>query len=52
LTETIPLEGIKGRFDHFGFGGGRIFVAALGSNAVEAINIGARTLEARMEIAA
>jgi len=27
LTETIPLEGIKGRFDHFGFGGGRIFVA-------------------------
>ena len=44
LTETVPLEGIKGRFDHFGFGGGRIFVAALGSNAVEAINIGARTL--------
>lgn len=23
LTETIPLEGIKGRFDHFGFGGGQ-----------------------------
>ena len=45
LTETIPLEGIKGRFDHFGFGGGRIFVSALGSNAVEAINIGARTLD-------
>src|SRR5713226_7466848 len=45
LTETIPLEGIKGRFDHFGFGGGRIFVAALGSNAVEAINVGARTLD-------
>ena len=31
LTETIPLEGIKGRFDHIGFGGGRVFVAALGS---------------------
>ncbi len=45
LTESIPLEGIKGRFDHFGFGGGRIFVAALGSNAVEAINVGARTLD-------
>ena len=45
LTETIPLEGIKGRFDHFGFGGGRIFVSALGSNAVEAINVGARTLD-------
>lgn len=45
LTETIPLEGIKGRFDHFGYGGGRIFVSALGSNAVEAINTGARTLD-------
>jgi len=45
LTETIPLEGIKGRFDHFGFGGGRVFVSALGSNAVEVINIGARTLD-------
>lgn len=45
LTEAIPLEGIKGRFDHFGNGGGRIFVAALGSNAVEAINTGARTLD-------
>ena len=45
LTEAIPLEGIKGRFDHFGIGGGRIFVAALGSNAVEAINVGARTLD-------
>lgn len=45
LTEAIPLEGIKGRFDHFGMGGGRIFVAALGSNAVEAINTGARTVD-------
>src|ERR1700685_4034725 len=45
LTETIPLEGIKGRFDHFGFGGGRIYVSALGSNAVEVINTGARTLD-------
>ncbi len=45
LTEAIPLEGIKGRFDHFGMGDGRIFVAALGSNAVEAINTGARTVD-------
>ena len=45
LTETVPLDGIKGRFDHFGFGGGRIFVAALGSNVVEAISTGARTLD-------
>jgi WD40 repeat protein len=45
LTETIPLEGIKGRFDHFGIGGGRIYVSALGSNAVELINTGARTLD-------
>ncbi len=45
LTETIPLEGIKGRFDHFGIGGGRIYVSALGSNAVEVINTGARTLD-------
>ena len=45
LTEAIPLEDAKGRFDHFAMGGGRLFVAALGSNAVEAINIGGRVLE-------
>src|SRR5882757_1977041 len=45
LTEAIPLEGIKGRFDHLGAGGGRLFVAALGSNAVVAINLGARTVD-------
>ncbi|MGH9614206.1 MAG: YncE family protein, partial [Bryobacteraceae bacterium] len=45
LTEAIPLQGIKGRFDHFAIGRGRIFVSALGSNAVEAINTGARTLD-------
>jgi hypothetical protein len=45
LTEAIPLEGIKGRFDHFALGRGRIFVAALGSNTVEVINTGARTLD-------
>ncbi|MDB6082594.1 MAG: hypothetical protein JWN43_475 [Gammaproteobacteria bacterium] len=45
LTEAIPLEGAKGRFDHFAAGDGRMFVSALGSNAVDAINLSARTLE-------
>src|SRR5690349_14431432 len=45
LTEAIPLENAKGRFDHFAIGGGRLFVAALGSNAVEVINIGGRVLD-------
>ena len=45
FTEAIPLENAKGRFDHFTMGGGRLFVAALGSNAVEAINVGGRILD-------
>jgi DNA-binding beta-propeller fold protein YncE len=45
LTEAIPLENAKGRFDHFASGGGKLFVSALGSNAVEVINIGGRTLD-------
>lgn len=45
LTEAIPLEGVKGRFDHFATGGGRLFVAALGNNSIEVINTGARTLD-------
>lgn len=45
LTEAIPLEGVKGRFDHFASGGGRLFVSALGNNSVEVINIGGRTLD-------
>ncbi len=45
FTEAIPLENAKGRFDHFAMGGDRLFVAALGSNAVEAINIGGRILD-------
>jgi YVTN family beta-propeller protein len=44
LTETIPLEGVKGRFDHFASAGGRLFVAALGNDSVEVINTGGRTL--------
>ncbi len=45
LTEAIPLDGVKGRFDHFAAGGGRVFVSALGNNSVEVLNVGARTLE-------
>lgn len=45
LTEAIPLENAKGRFDHFATGSGRLFVSALGSNAVEVINIGGRILD-------
>ena len=45
LTEAIPVENAKGRFDHFASGKGRLFVSALGSNAVEIINIGGRILE-------
>jgi hypothetical protein len=45
LTEAIPLEGIKGRFDHFGTSGRKLFISALGNNTVEVIDISGRTLE-------
>jgi len=45
FTEAIPLDEAKGRFDHFALGRGVLFVSALGSNAVEAINIGGRVVE-------
>ena len=37
LTKTIPLPGVKGRFDHFAAdaNGLRLFVAALGNNTLE-----------------
>jgi YVTN family beta-propeller protein len=44
LTEAIPLEGVKGRIDHFGSAGNRLFVSALGNNTVEVIDISARTV--------
>jgi|SRR5947208_15343488 len=44
LTEAIPLAGVQGRFDHFGFDRkNQLFVAALGNNSVELIDISART---------
>ncbi|HYA61713.1 MAG TPA: hypothetical protein VED66_00835, partial [Candidatus Sulfotelmatobacter sp.] len=43
LTEAIPTPGVQGRFDHFGYDGkNRLFVAALGNNSVEVIDISAR----------
>lgn len=45
LTEAIPLEAVKGRFDHFAANGRRLFVSALGNNTVEVIDIGGRLLE-------
>jgi YVTN family beta-propeller protein len=43
LTQTIPLQGVNGRFDHFAIdvNGRRLFVAALGNNTVEVIDLAA-----------
>ncbi len=43
LTEAIPLPGVQGRFDHFGFDRqNQLFVSALGNNTVEVIDLSAR----------
>ena len=41
LTQTIPLSGVGGRIDHLAFDSqqDRLFVAALGNNTVEVIDI-------------
>jgi DNA-binding beta-propeller fold protein YncE len=41
LTKTIPLPGVKGRFDHFAIDtkGHRLFVAALGNDTLEVMDI-------------
>lgn len=43
LVQTIPLPGVTGRFDHFAVDleGRRLFVAALGNNTLEAIDLAA-----------
>ena len=43
LTQTIPLPGVKGRFDHFAIDttGKCLFVAALGNNTLEIIDLAA-----------
>jgi DNA-binding beta-propeller fold protein YncE len=41
LRQTIPLSGVEGRIDHFGFdaAGERLFVCALGNNTVEVLDL-------------
>ncbi len=43
LLQTIPLPGVKGRFDHFTIDtkGQRLFVAALGNNTLEVLDLAA-----------
>ena len=43
LTQTVPLPGVNGRFDHFAVDvkGRRLFVAALGNNTLEVLDLGA-----------
>ena len=43
LTQTIPLPGVKGRFDHFAIdtAGQRLFLAALGNNTLEVVDLAA-----------
>lgn len=43
LAKTIPLPGVKGRFDHFAIDakGQRLFVAALGNNTLEVLDLAA-----------
>jgi hypothetical protein len=43
LTHTIPLTGVQGRFDHFALDaeGQRLFIAALGNNTLEVIDLAA-----------
>src|SRR5262245_725802 len=43
LVQTVPLPGVKGRFDHFAINakGQRLLVAALGNNTLEVLDLGA-----------
>jgi len=43
LTKTIPLPGVTGRFDHMAVDakGKRLFVAALGNNTLEVVDVAA-----------
>ena len=39
LSGSVPMDGVKGRIDHFASGKGRVFISALGNNTVEVINL-------------
>jgi hypothetical protein len=45
LSGAIPMDGVKGRIDHFASGNGRIFVSALGNNTVEVLNLFGQVVE-------
>jgi hypothetical protein len=45
LSGSIPMDGVKERFDHFASGQGQVFVSALGNNTVEVISIFGGTVE-------
>lgn len=51
LTQTIALPDVRGRIDHLDIDldGGRLFVAALGNNSVEVIDLRAGRRSARLE---
>jgi hypothetical protein len=39
FSGAVTMDGVKGRFDHFASGQGRVFISALGNNTVEVINL-------------
>jgi DNA-binding beta-propeller fold protein YncE len=39
MTATVPLVDVKGRFDHFAAGKGKVFLSGLGNNSVEIIDL-------------
>lgn len=44
LVRTIPLDGVEGRIDHMCLSPeGRLFIAALGNNSVEIVDVGSGT---------
>jgi YVTN family beta-propeller protein len=49
-VQTIPLPGVEGRFDHFAADpkSNRLFVAALGNNSVEVIDISTNKVSGRI----
>jgi DNA-binding beta-propeller fold protein YncE len=51
LTKTIALPGVRGRIDHLDvdLSGQRLFVAALGNNTVEVIDLAAEKVSGRLE---
>ncbi|HEY2148655.1 MAG TPA: YncE family protein, partial [Pirellulales bacterium] len=51
LVQTIPLPRVEGRIDHMAFDatGGRLFVAALGNDTVEVIDVAAGKVAARIQ---